>query len=527
MIQKANVIKVKRLHMTSVLLFCLFLCKDAVAQYCSPSLGFGSCQSFFIASIHFNDLNNSSGCTPTGYTYYDNTQANVEAGQIFSLLVQVQRNALSIPPTDNAFFAAWIDFNHDAVFNTNEYISLPSAASSFVNVSSASILIPVTVTAGLTRMRIMASINAPLSASSSCGVPPINSEVEDYVVNITYPPCPALQGGTLVSSVDSICQYESAILTVQNSSTNLSIAGVSVKWQRSSDGINWVKDYGRSSNVKDTVSIYKDDTDTTFDRSWNPVYFRRIIYCGGDSAVSTTAQVGYAPCYPCTPKPLHCNAAYYISRVQMAGLDNSSGCSSTNGYTDYGATVPTLQLYKDSIYTYRMKTNGSAFNAMWIDYNRDGIFESYETDFPSFSPDSTRSYYGNYGIPPSASTGPSKMRFFYKADPDFVELYLGGFESCNGTYYSKGEIEDYAIYINDNPNCGTTSDTASWRGYKSSAWDDPQNWRCGKLPGSTTKVFIPAKAFVIISSNTSVYSLTVSPNATLKVIDGVSLLVLH
>lgn len=381
-------------------------------------------------------------------------------------------------------------------------------------------------------MRITASLHR--INNSSCNILPFDTEIEDYLINIKFPPCPTLQGGTLVVSADSICQYESVIIAVQNSATDLSIAGVSYQWQRSDDGINWSKDYSRSSGLKDTTGLrYKNDSATTRDPSWRPAYFRRVIYCGGDSAVSTVATVGYAPCFPCnTPNPLQSNNDY-ISRIKVAGLDNSSGYSPNGGYTDYTLTVPPVQLYKDSSVTISAKTNRNdeylyQLFGVWIDYNQDGIFQAHELSSFLFYDDTTdlTIHLDQLYVPANALSGLTKMRVFYKASQGQL-IAITGTESCNGTFFSTGEIEDYAVNINDNPGCAAASDTAIWGGHHSSSWEDPLNWRCGRLPDDNSKVIIPGNAYVIINSTIAVYSLTVSPGATVRVNSGNTLTVLY
>jgi hypothetical protein len=66
----------------------------------------------------------------------------------------------------------------------------------------------------------------------------------------------------------------------------------------------------------------------------------------------------------------------------------------------------------------------------------------------------------------------------------------------------------------------------NWTGSVSSAWENPSNWSCGTLPDANTDVVINTGT-VVLSSNTTVRSWTVNPNASLTVSPGYNLTVKH
>jgi hypothetical protein len=115
--------------------------------------------------------------------------------------------------------------------------------------------------------------------------------------------------------------------------------------------------------------------------------------------------------------------------------------------------------------------------------------------------------------------------------------------------------------INDNGNySGTQTDTihfitipSSWYGYQyqcvvdniststaysiqfintwtgadnTSVWEDPNNWSCSSVPDNNTDVVIN-NGNVVLSSNVSVRSLTVSPNANFTVASGYNITISH
>ncbi|MGG9970666.1 hypothetical protein ACQ33O_02635 [Ferruginibacter sp. SUN002] len=65
-----------------------------------------------------------------------------------------------------------------------------------------------------------------------------------------------------------------------------------------------------------------------------------------------------------------------------------------------------------------------------------------------------------------------------------------------------------------------------WLGTVSNAWETPANWGCGILPDANTDVIINIGT-PILSSNTSVRSVTVNPNASLKINSPNKLTILH
>lgn len=65
-----------------------------------------------------------------------------------------------------------------------------------------------------------------------------------------------------------------------------------------------------------------------------------------------------------------------------------------------------------------------------------------------------------------------------------------------------------------------------WVGTVDSAWENPANWSCGKLPNATTDVVINSGT-VILSSNASCRSIKVLPGASFTIVPGFTLSVTH
>jgi hypothetical protein len=68
----------------------------------------------------------------------------------------------------------------------------------------------------------------------------------------------------------------------------------------------------------------------------------------------------------------------------------------------------------------------------------------------------------------------------------------------------------------------------NWTGAVDSTWENPLNWSCDAVPDANTDVYINNGAFPpILSSNTTVRSITVNPNASLIIVSPFNLTVTH
>jgi hypothetical protein len=68
--------------------------------------------------------------------------------------------------------------------------------------------------------------------------------------------------------------------------------------------------------------------------------------------------------------------------------------------------------------------------------------------------------------------------------------------------------------------------TDTWTGTTDSTWENTANWSCGTLPDSNTDVIINGGT-VVLKSNTTVRSITVSPGANFSVAAGFNLTITH
>lgn len=141
-----------------------------------------------------------------------------------------------------------------------------------------------------------------------------------------------------------------------------------------------------------------------------------------------------------------------ILKVTFSELDNTSGCSGDNySYADYTATNGLLaNVSLNKTYTIQVQMQDPSANsgaAIWIDFNKNGVFESNEYyslgTLPSASTLGT--FTASIAIPGTATAGTTRMRIRTKRGGAVIATNACG---ISGTH--RGEVEDYNIKIINN-----------------------------------------------------------------------------
>jgi len=153
-----------------------------------------------------------------------------------------------------------------------------------------------------------------------------------------------------------------------------------------------------------------------------------------------TNYINVTPLTYCTPT-FTSGTSYgdYITLVQLGTINNATGASSSPYYTYYNSL--STDLHPSSSYTLTVSpgtyTSGNNISA-WIDYNRNGVFETTEKlgNVVVLPTPATGSI--NFTVPADAVTGVIRMRV--------REVYANSnFDAC--TNYAYGETEDYNVNI--------------------------------------------------------------------------------
>jgi subtilisin-like proprotein convertase family protein len=156
-----------------------------------------------IVNVTLGTLNNSSACSPGGYTDYTSSVGapSINRGATVPLSV-------TIGPGGNDSAAVWIDYNQNGVFESSEYAFIGGSTSSSNVTVTTNINVPNSALGGVTRMRVRVKYysssppdNVPWTNANACTGYQY-SETEDYNVNINatcdYPTVPTLSADTVL-----------------------------------------------------------------------------------------------------------------------------------------------------------------------------------------------------------------------------------------------------------------------------------------------------------------------------------------
>lgn len=127
----------------------------------------------------------------------------------------------------------------------------------------------------------------------------------------------------------------------------------------------------------------------------------------------------------------------YIDYVALNGMTNATGANA--GYANFSATKIAPLPYGSNTITFSAGFTGFSYTeywAIWIDYNKNGTFESTEK-VVSGSSSSSGNLTGTFTVPATALAGQTRMR---------VQMKYGAAPTACETF-SYGEVEDYTVNI--------------------------------------------------------------------------------
>ncbi|TPN82380.1 endonuclease [Aquimarina algicola] len=127
----------------------------------------------------------------------------------------------------------------------------------------------------------------------------------------------------------------------------------------------------------------------------------------------------------------------YIDHVEIGGISNTTVAN--NGYGDFTSQTAQLSYGRNTIVLSAGFTGTpyAEYWRVWIDFNKNGVFETSELMVDeSSSSDSQLSY--DFNIPSSVSSGETRMRIAMKWDSASTPCETFGY----------GEVEDYTIILN-------------------------------------------------------------------------------
>ncbi|WP_312077422.1 GEVED domain-containing protein [Chryseobacterium sp.] len=405
------------------------------AQYTSATYG-------WISNVTVNPI----GSTPLNNTSTQSQYTNFATNPALELtLVRgTQNNLISVgktwPGTQYANYTnVWIDFDRDGVFDTSELIY--SSGSSNASPVSGTFNVPQVTYNGssATRMRVVVSYAAAAGACSGNTY----GEVEDYAVRFIDPvPCTSVAPTNLTA-------------------TNLTPVSAVLSWMPAQGAtyiVQW-REVGTTPwntiTPNLTVSTY-----TLTGLSEQIQYEFRVAYICSSTQGSLSAPVQFTtPAVSWCPHGAQYTSALYgwISNVTVNPVAGTvlNNTSLQSQYTDYSGN-PALELTlarntQNNIISIGKTWSGTQYanyTNVWIDFDRNGIFDTNELIYTSGS-NATSPVTGTFNVPAVTYNGPNttKMRV--------VVSYASAAGACSGNTY--GEVEDYAVRFIDLQPCSTVA----------------------------------------------------------------------
>jgi hypothetical protein len=128
----------------------------------------------------------------------------------------------AVSPNNSVSVGAWVDWNRDGSFASNEYYG-PASGSNYIPyqiISTVTITVPTGAALGMTPMKVV-GCGSPLAVTDGC-VDPSDSEVEFYYLSVVAQPAPDLP--TLTAAPQPICAGSTLQLLAAGAGTNASYA---------------------------------------------------------------------------------------------------------------------------------------------------------------------------------------------------------------------------------------------------------------------------------------------------------------
>lgn len=379
-----------------------------VAAYCASKGNSVADES--IGRVQLGTINNAS-TGGTGYSDFTAISTNVTKGVSSTITVT--------PIWTGSVYAegcaVWIDYNGDKDFDDAGELVWSVAASATTPVSG-SFTVPVTATSGLTRMRVSLKYNG---IATACEMFPYG-EVEDYTVNL-------ITGDGQAPTVPTNLAASGTTTTTTNlswtaSTDNVGVTGYDVYQGATLKGSVTGTTYavtGLTASTAYTFSVKAKDAAGNISASSNVV---NVTTSG--TVVTYCATKGNSV------------ADEFIDYVGIGGIANTTGANA--GYGNFTSLTGNLP-YGSNTIVVSAGFSGSAYTefwAVWIDFNKNGTFETTEQMVAGSSSLSTNLSYA-FTVPTSALAGATRMRVSMK--------YNAAPTACETFPY--GEVEDYTVNI--------------------------------------------------------------------------------
>ncbi|WP_449400641.1 fibronectin type III domain-containing protein [Chryseobacterium wanjuense] len=234
--------------------------------------------------------------------------------------------------------------------------------------------------------------------------------------------------------------------------SNVTVSGVTVNWTPVSNATYIIR-YRKVGETtwQQTTSTTATVTLSGLTDSTNYEVQVAAVCSGTPGAYSTSATFTTSAIPYCTASTVTA-ANLYISKVQVANINNNSAGST---YTSYTAN-PALQinLVKGTAYPMTINSNIAAYDAamVFIDYNRDGVFAATERVL-NFPVANVSTFTGSFTVPTTGVVEGQTLRM--RVLLGFAGQGNAGLSApatwvC-GVNFNDGEVEDYNVVVTATP----------------------------------------------------------------------------
>src|SRR5690554_7387276 len=148
---------------------------DPGITYCEPELDCSDGD--MITNVTFQEIDNTTGCSPNGYGDYTHLVATVESGETYPISVTVGEGWA------NESVSVWIDFDNSGTFDEDEFFFIGTGSDETL---TGDIDIPTELAEGQYRMRVrVAAVGAGTATwDMACDESQGYGETEDYTVEV-------------------------------------------------------------------------------------------------------------------------------------------------------------------------------------------------------------------------------------------------------------------------------------------------------------------------------------------------------
>ncbi|MES2704962.1 MAG: GEVED domain-containing protein, partial [Bacteroidota bacterium] len=246
-------------------------CTPAPPQGANSCTLYGLYISAFSVTGASGSISDAAGCNSTGYLDRTSlTAVTFNPGNTYTA-------SLSNPASNPQVNTIYIDFNNDGTFQTTEMVG--GTNTGYTGTTSVTLSIPSTVTAGVYRMRAVATFSGsalpyPLDP---CMTGHTYGESRDYKVIIGSAPCSGTPVGGIVSGTPtSACtSFNAALFNVGETATT----GITYQWQSSSSATTGFTNISGATNA------------TFVPTASATIYYRNMVSCGAASTASSPIQL--------------------------------------------------------------------------------------------------------------------------------------------------------------------------------------------------------------------------------------------